>query len=177
MSRIGKQPVDLPSGVEATIAQGSVTVKGPKGSLVYSWGSGVDVKSESKQVLVSLVNKDRQAKANYGSTRAHINNMVKGVTESWRRVLELTGVGFTAKLNGNKLVLNTGYSHEVELAVPVGITCIVDKTRVQVDGIDKELVGTFAATVRRVCPPEPYLGKGIKYSDEQIRRKAGKTGK
>lgn len=177
MSRIGKQPVELPGGVTAAISDASIEVKGPKGSLSYTWGVGVTVAQDGNAIVVSLTGSDQQARANYGTTRAHINNMVTGVTQGFRRVLELTGVGFNANLNGNTLVLQTGYSHDVKLEVPGDIECKTQKTKIELESISKERLGTFAAKVRKVCPPEPYLGKGIKYEGEQIRRKAGKTGK
>lgn len=177
MSRIGKQPVELPDGVKTAIANGAIEVQGPKGKLSYSWGTGVTVVQEDKTIVVKLEARDRQARCNYGTTRSHISNMVEGVTNGYQKALELSGVGFNANLKGNTLVLQTGYSHDVELEVPKGIECKTQKTKIELSSHDKELIGTFAATVRRVCPPEPYLGKGIKYEGEQIRRKAGKTGK
>ena len=177
MSRVGKQPVVLPDGVKASITDSAVEVQGPKGKLSYAWNAGVAVAQEDNSIIVSMTGTDRQAKANYGTTRAHINNMVVGVTEGFRKGLELSGVGFNAQLKGSTLVLQTGYSHDVKLEVPKDITCNVQKTKIELLSISKEAVGTFAAKVRKVCPPEPYLGKGIKYEGEQIRRKAGKTGK
>jgi large subunit ribosomal protein L6 len=177
MSRIGKQPVAVPSGVTASIESGAVFVKGPKGQLRYTPGNGVKVVFEGGKLLVSADISDKQTKADYGSTRAHLNNMVKGVTEGWKRGLELNGVGFNAKLQGQTLVLSTGYSHEVKLEVPIEVKCVITKNLIELESHDKNLVGMLAARIRKVCPPEPYLGKGIKYTHETIRRKAGKTGK
>ncbi len=178
MSRVGKQPIAIPSGVKVEVAADKVRVEGPKGKLEQSLLSDVEVSVEDGQVVVKPSGKaTKQAKANYGTMRALINNMVLGVTEAWKKNLELVGVGFTAKMQGNDLVLNTGYSHETTLSIPAGVDCKVGKTNIDLESADKSLVGNFAATIRKVCPPEPYLGKGIKYSDEHIRRKAGKTGK
>lgn len=177
MSRIGKQPVVVPSGVTASIESGAVLVKGPKGQLRYTPGNGVKVVFEGGKLLVSGDTSDKQAKADFGSARAHLNNMVKGVTEGWKRALELNGVGFNAKLQGQTLVLSVGYSHEVKMEMPKDVKCVINKNIVELESFDKNLVGVVAARIRKVCPPEPYLGKGIKYTHETIRRKAGKTGK
>ena len=177
MSRIGKLPVSIPSGVQVTLNGKNVAVKGPKGALSLEIGSGVSVSQEGSHVLVTVTGTDKQAKANYGTTRVKIDNMIKGVTQGWARSLELSGVGYTAKMEGNVLTLAVGYSHEVKIVIPKGLNCNVNKTSVALDSCDKELVGGMAAKIRKVCPPEPYLGKGIKYSDERVRRKAGKTGK
>lgn len=177
MSRVGKQPVVIPSGVQVAVKGQGIEVQGPRGKLVYNAPAGIVVKVDAGSVLVSPERNDLQSKANYGTTRAIVNNMVKGVTEGWKKALELHGVGFNAKLEGKSLVLSTGYSHDVTLTVPDGVDCKVSKTTVDLESTDKELVGTFAAKIKKVCPPEPYLGKGIRYSGEKIRRKAGKTGK
>ena len=129
MSRIGKRPVSVPSGVQVSVNGDTISVQGPKGKLSYTSKGGVNVKVEANQVTVSLVGNDRQSKANFGSTRAHIKNMILGVSEGWKKGLELVGVGFTAKLNGKKLVLNTGYSHEVVIDVPADVTCKAEKTK------------------------------------------------
>lgn len=177
MSRIGKLPVEVPKGAKIEVANGLVQIEGSKGKLSYRIPEGIEVKVDAGKVLVSKVLNDRQTSANYGSARAHIKNMLLGVSQGWKRGLELNGVGFTARLNGKKLVLNTGYSHEVVVEIPDGITCKADKTKIDLEGSDKDLVGVLAARIRKVCPPEPYLGKGIKYDEERVRRKAGKTGK
>ena len=177
MSRIGKQPVAVPNGVQVSVQEGAVSVKGPKGALQRALASGVAVAHENGQLIVSKTGQDKQAAANYGSMRAHLKNMVTGVTEGWKRSLELSGVGFTAKLDGQVLTLAVGYSHEVKLLMPKELKCTVAKTTIDLEGADKDLVGQIASKIRKVCPPEPYLGKGIKYSTEKVRRKAGKTGK
>jgi large subunit ribosomal protein L6 len=177
MSRIGKLPVALPQGVKGAVASGVVSVEGPKGKLQFAVTHGVAVEVVEGSFVVSLVGSDGQARANYGTVRATINNMVKGVSTGWKRSLELNGVGFTAKLQGPNLVLAVGFSHDVTMEVPAGIKCTVGKNLIELEASDRELLGTFAAKIRAVQPPEPYLGKGIKYSDEKVRRKAGKTGK
>ncbi len=177
MSRVGKQPVVLPNGVQAEIKGNIVSMKGPKGSLSMKLGSGVKVVSESGSLIVSMVNNDSQAKANYGTTRALLSNMSKGLTTGWKRVLEMNGVGYTAKMAGQNLTLAVGFSHDVTIVLPAGIKCTVTKNVIELESNDRELVGTYAAKIRKVQPPEPYLGKGIKYSEEKVRRKAGKTGK
>ena len=177
MSRIGKLPVVIPSGVNGAVAGGIVSVEGPKGKLSYTIRPGVAVEVVGGSFVVSMIGKDLQARADYGTARATINNMVKGVSAGWKKILELNGVGFNAKLQGQKLVLAVGFSHDVTMDVPSAVTCNVQKNSIEMESADREILGTFAAKVRDVQPPEPYLGKGIKYSDEKVRRKAGKTGK
>jgi large subunit ribosomal protein L6 len=177
MSRIGKLPVALPSGVKGAIAGGIVSVEGPKGKLSYTIRPGIAVELSDGKFVVSMTGSDLQARADYGTARATINNMVKGVSTGWKKTLELNGVGFVAKLQGQKLVLSVGFSHDVTMEIPSAIKCTVQKSSIDMESADREILGTFAAKVRDVQPPEPYLGKGIKYSDEKIRRKAGKTGK
>lgn len=180
MSRIGKQPVGLPKGVTAQVSGRKVSIKGPKGELHYECGAGVKVAQDSDTLVVALEKSDsieKQHRANFGTTRAILNNMVKGVTQGWKKSLELNGVGFTAKLAGQVMTLATGYSHDVKVIIPKGVNCAINKNVIELESCDKELLGTLAARIRRVCPPEPYLGKGIKYTDETIRRKAGKAGK
>jgi large subunit ribosomal protein L6 len=177
MSRIGKQPITIPQGVNVEVAGSQISVQGPKGKLDYRLGHGVAVEKEDGQIRVVRRSSDKQAKANYGSTRAHLNNMVTGVTTGWKRSLELSGVGFNAKVDGKKLTLVVGYSHDVTIEIPQEVNCTATKTSVMLESANKDLLGTIAAKIRQVHPPEPYLGKGIKYSDETVRRKAGKTGK
>jgi large subunit ribosomal protein L6 len=177
MSRIGKLPVAMPSGVKGAVANGVVSVEGPKGKLSYSMRPGVGVELVNGQFVFTQTGSDAQAKADFGTARATVNNMVKGVNQGWKKTLELHGVGYTAKLQGANLVLAVGFSHDVVMEVPQGIKCTINKNIVDLEAADKELLGGFAAKVRDVQPPEPYLGKGIKYSDEKVRRKAGKTGK
>ncbi len=177
MSRIGKLPVAVPQGVKGAIAGNVVSVEGPKGKLSYSVRPGVKVEMADGNFVVSMIGSDAQSKADYGTTRATINNMVQGVSKGWKRVLELNGVGFAAKLQGKNLVLAVGFSHEVSMELPAEIKANVQKNSIELESANRELVGTFAAKIRQVQPPEPYLGKGIKYAEEKIRRKAGKTGK
>lgn len=177
MSRVGKQPVVLPNGIQAEIKDNVVSMKGPKGALSMKLGSGVKVVNESGKLVVSTVNNDKQAQANYGTTRALLNNMVKGLTTGWKRSLEMNGVGFTAKIAGQNLTLSVGFSHDVTVILPKEIKCTVNKNVIELESNDRCLVGTYASKIRKVQPPEPYLGKGIKYAEEKIRRKAGKTGK
>ena len=177
MSRIGKLPVVLPNGVSGAIAGGFVSVNGPKGKLSFKIRPGIAVELVDGKFIVSIIGSDLQARADYGTARATINNMVLGVSNGWRKILELNGVGYVAKLQGQKLVLSVGFSHDVTMDVPASIKCIVTKNSIDMESADREALGTFAAKVRQVQPPEPYLGKGIKYSDEKVRRKAGKTGK
>lgn len=183
MSRVGKLPISLPSGVTAKVESTGATsqkivISGPKGSLNYATGTGVNVVLEGNNKIVVSVNDDtKQSRANFGTTRANLNNMVKGVVEGWKRSLEMSGVGFNAKVTGPNLVLSVGFSHDVLLPIPAGTKCVVNKNTIEVEGADKIVVGAFASKIRMTKKPEPYLGKGIKYTEEVIRRKAGKTGK
>jgi large subunit ribosomal protein L6 len=177
MSRIGKLPVAIPQGVKCALTGDVVSVEGPKGKLSYRIRPGVKVDISEGEAVVSMSGTDGQSKADYGTTRATINNMVLGVSKGWKKTLELVGVGFAAKLQGKNLVLAVGFSHEVSMEIPAEIKANVQKNSVELESANRELVGTFAAKIRQVQPPEPYLGKGIKYSDEKVRRKAGKTGK
>ena len=181
MSRIGKKPIDLPKGVEVTVATDKVVVKGPKGTIECDINKSVNVVKEDNSLSFSLKNTSNetnlQSKADYGTARALVQTAILGVSEGWKKTLELNGVGYNAKVAGKDLVLSVGYSHQVIMEIPQGITCSVDKnTIINLESSDKQVIGNFSAKVRKVCPPEPYLGKGIKYSDEKIRRKAGKTG-
>lgn len=179
MSRVGKLPIAVPSGVTVTVTPDNVvTVKGPKGQLVRAMRTEVKITVEDNAVVVTRDNDQKQTRALHGLTRALINNMVVGVTEGYAKTLELVGVGYRAQLQGKKLVMNLGYSHPVEIEPVEGVTFETPAaTRVIVRGIDKELVGAVAADVRTWRKPEPYKGKGIKYDNEVIRRKEGKTGK
>ena len=171
MSRIGKMPVAIPAGVEVTVAEGNlVTVKGPKGTLTQQLEPSMTIKQEGAEVLVSRPDDGKES-------RALLHNMVVGVTDGYKKTLEVNGVGYRAAKEGNKLVLNIGYSHTVEVPEIDGITIEVPQpNQVVIVGCDKQKVGQFAAEVREKRPPEPYKGKGIKYADEVIRRKVGKTG-
>ena len=179
MSRIGRMPVAIPAGVTVTVAEGNkVTVKGPKGTLERVLPAEMDIKVEGAEVVVSRPNDLKRNKSLHGLTRTLINNMVVGVTEGYEKKLEVNGVGYRAAKQGKKLTLNLGYSHPVEMEDPEGIETTVDgQNIIIVKGIDKEKVGQFAAEIRSKRGPEPYKGKGIKYADEVIRRKVGKTGK
>ena len=178
MSRIGRQPVVIPAGVTVTVADGNkVTVKGPKGTLERVLAPEMDIKVENDTVVVTRPNDLKKMKSLHGLTRTLINNMVTGVSNGFTKDLEVNGVGYRAAKQGKKLVLNLGYSHVVEMTDPEGIETVVDGNKITVKGIDKEKVGQFAAEIRDKRRPEPYKGKGIKYADEVIRRKVGKTGK
>lgn len=179
MSRIGKLPVALPSGVTATVTPDNVvTVKGPKGQLVREMSKKINIALEDNSIIVTRNSEEKEQRALHGLTRALIFNMVTGVTTGYQKTLDLVGVGYRATLQGKKLVLNLGYSHPVEINAVNGIDFeIPAPTRVIVKGIDKELVGAVAADIRTWRKPEPYKGKGIKYDNEVIRRKEGKTGK
>ncbi len=178
MSRIGKLPVAIPAGVEVKIEDGNViTVKGPKGTLTRKLVDEMSVKVEGTEVVVTRPNDLKRNKSLHGLTRTLIFNMVEGVTNGYKKVLEINGVGYRAAKAGNKLTLTLGYSHPVEMVDPDGITTTVEGNKITVAGIDKEKVGQFAAEIRTKRPPEPYKGKGIKYETETIRRKVGKTGK
>ncbi|MFC2282317.1 MAG: 50S ribosomal protein L6 [Lachnoanaerobaculum saburreum] len=179
MSRIGRMPIAIPAGVTVTIAENNhVTVKGPKGTLERALPLEMTIKQEGDEVVVSRPNDLKKNKALHGLTRTLIHNMVVGVTEGYEKVLEVNGVGYRAAKQGNKLVLSLGYSHPVEMVDPEGVTSVLDgQNIIKIQGIDKEKVGQYAAEIRDKRKPEPYKGKGIKYSTEVIRRKVGKTGK
>ena len=176
MSRIGKNPIAIPQGVEVKVEGQTVTVKGPKGTLTETFLDSVNIAVEDNNVVVTR--KNDNARNIHGLTRTLINNMVIGVTQGYEKTLEINGVGYRVAKSGKKLTLTLGYSHPVEMTDPEGIETVVEGTaKIIVKGIDKEKVGQFAAEIRTKRPPEPYKGKGIKYSDEYIRRKVGKTGK
>ena len=178
MSRIGRMPIAVPAGVTVDIAENNkVTVKGPKGTLERVLPSEMEIKKEGEEIIVTRPNDLKKMKSLHGLTRTLINNMVVGVTEGYTKQLEVNGVGYRASKSGNKLTLNLGYSHPVEMIDPEGIESTVDGNKIIVKGIDKEKVGQYAAEIRDKRRPEPYKGKGIKYADEVIRRKVGKTGK
>ncbi|MCC8014325.1 MAG: 50S ribosomal protein L6 [Eubacterium sp.] len=179
MSRIGKLPVVIPAGVEVKLDEGNVlTVKGPKGTLTRTFQADMAIKVEAGQIVVERPNDLKKYKSLHGLTRTLIHNMVVGVTEGYKKVLEINGVGYRAAKSGNKLTLTLGYSHPVEMIDPEGITTTLDgSNKITVEGIDKEKVGQYAAEIRTKRPPEPYKGKGIKYDYEYIRRKVGKAGK
>ena len=178
MSRIGRLPITVPSGVDVTIDGRNVTVTGPKGSLSRALHPDMTLSREDGTLVVTRPTEQKTHKQLHGLTRTLVNNMVVGVTDGYRKGLEITGVGYRAALNGRRLTLNLGYSHPIEIDPPEGISFEVENpTRLAVVGIDKELVGQIAAKVRQTRKPEPYKGKGVRYSGEYIRRKAGKAGK
>ncbi|GHU58317.1 50S ribosomal protein L6 [Clostridia bacterium] len=179
MSRIGKQPVAIPTGVTVTLAEGNnITVKGPKGTLQRKLVDDMNIAVEKEQIVVTRPSDLKRHKSLHGLTRTLIFNMVNGVTNGYTKVLEINGTGYRAAKSGNKLTLTLGYSHPVEMIDPDGLTSTLEgNNKITISGIDKEKVGQYAAEIRGKRPPEPYKGKGIKYSTEKIRRKAGKTGK
>lgn len=178
MSRIGRMPIEIPNGVTVDIKEGNqVTVKGAKGTLSRVLPEEMTIKMEDGHVVVTRPNDLKKMKSLHGLTRTLIHNMVVGVSEGYEKVLEINGVGYRAAKQGKKLVLNLGYSHPVEMEDPQGLESSVDGNKIIVKGIDKEKVGQYAAEIREKRKPEPYKGKGIKYADEVIRRKVGKTGK
>ena len=178
MSRIGVKPITVPAGVEVTIAEGNlVTVKGPKGTLTKKFDAAISIKQEENTITVERPTNNKQHRSLHGLTRTLIDNMVIGVTNGFEKKLELVGVGYRAQKQGKKLVMNLGFSHPVEMEDPEGLESTVDGNKIIVSGISKEKVGQYAAEIRDKRRPEPYKGKGIKYVDEVIRRKVGKTGK
>src|SRR6188472_813296 len=178
MSRIGRLPIPIPAGVDVTLDGNHITVKGPKGELSRDLSPELKVVHEDSTLRVERPNDDKTSRELHGLTRTLLANMVTGVTTGFRKGLEITGVGYRAQLVGNKLQLNLGYSHPIEIDPPSGVSFELENpTRLAVVGIDKELVGHIAARVRSTRKPEPYKGKGVRYAGEQIRRKAGKAGK
>ena len=178
MSRIGRMPIAVPAGVTVEIAENNhVTVKGPKGTLERALAPEMEIKLEDSVITVTRPNDLKRMKSLHGLTRTLLNNMVVGVTEGYKKELEVNGVGYRASKAGNVLTLNLGYSHPVEMTDPEGLESKVEGNKITVTGLDKEKVGQYAAEIRDKRRPEPYKGKGIKYADEVIRRKVGKTGK
>ncbi len=179
MSRIGRKHIDVPAGVTVNVAEGNlVTVKGPKGTLTQQLCSEMTIKQDGAVITIERPSDDKEHKALHGLTRALLHNMVEGVTNGYSKQLDINGVGYRAQVQGKQLVMNLGYSHSVIFDQPEGIKFETPNTNtVIISGPDKQQVGQIAANIRSKRPPEPYLGKGIKYSDEKIRRKAGKAGK
>jgi large subunit ribosomal protein L6 len=178
MSRIGRLPITVPSGVDVALDGRVITVKGPMGSLTRQLPPRIDVARDGDTIVVSRPTETKLDKSLHGLTRTLVNNMVVGVTDGYRKGLEIVGVGYRAQKTGEKLVLALGYSHQIEIDPPAGISFEVENpTRLAVVGIDKELVGQIAAKVRATRKPEPYKGKGVRYAGEKVRRKAGKAGK
>jgi large subunit ribosomal protein L6 len=176
MSRIGKNPIDIPAGVEVSVGASEIQVKGPKGSLTTPVDPAVEYKVEDGKVYVTRVDDSRRSRGQHGLRRTLLANCVDGVTKGFVKTLEVIGVGYKVSVQGQKVVLNVGYSHPVEFDLPAGLEAKVEGSKLIIEGTDKQLVGEVAAQIRRVRPPEPYKGKGIKYIDEIIRRKAGKSG-
>ena len=178
MSRIGKQLINIPTGVTVTIDSNIVTVTGPKGTLKLNVAPKIKVEVADNIVTVTRLGEDKKTRANHGTTRAHINNMVTGVVTPWEKSLEIKGTGYKASINGNKLRVLAGYIHPVDMVAPEGIFIQVpEETKIIVSGCDKTVVGQVASNIRKIRKPEPYKGKGIRYSDEFIKLKAGKKAK
>lgn len=177
MSRVGKNPISIPDGVSVALAAGSAVVKGPKGELTQAYDPAITVEQTDSQLVVSRPSDHRRHRALHGLTRALLQNMVTGVSRGFEKKLDIIGVGYRAEMIGSKLNLLVGYSHPILITPPEGITFRVDnQTQIAVEGISRELVGEVAAMVRKLRPPEPYKGKGIRYVGEEVRRKAGKSG-
>jgi large subunit ribosomal protein L6 len=176
MSRIGKQPIPIPKDVKIELKEDLLTVKGPKGELKRIIHPKVNVNMENDQVFISVYDDTKESRAFHGLFRALIANMVTGVSKGFERMLEIVGVGYRAEISGRTATFHLGYSHPIIFELPEGIDAVIDKTKITLSGIDKELLGKTAAKIRSFRKPEPYKGKGIKYADEFIKRKAGKTG-
>jgi large subunit ribosomal protein L6 len=175
MSRIGKKAIAIPAGVNVTLDGQTVTVKGPKGQLAWTVSEEIEVKQEGAELTLTPRNDTQRARGMWGLSRTLVANMVEGVTKGYEEVLELVGVGYRAAMKGQALSMQLGFSHDVDIPPPAGITFAVPKqTEVRIAGIDKQLVGEIAARIRRIRPPEPYKGKGVRYAGEKVRRKEGK---
>ncbi len=177
MSKIGNKEINLPDGVEVIQRGMDVVVKGPKGEMFRALPRNIELRVEGNKVNLIAKNNTKETRSLHGTYRAHVANMVTGVLEGWKKQLELVGTGYKAELKGDTLVVHVGFSHPVEFKVPDGIKFSVEKTTITIEGIDKELVGLTSARIRKTRPPEPYKGKGIRYIDEEVRRKAGKAAK
>ena len=175
MSRIGKKAVAVPSGVTVTIEGQTVTVKGPKGQLAWTVAEEIEIKQDGGELTLTKRQETQRAQAMWGLSRTLVANMVQGVTEGYEQTLELVGVGYRAAMKGQALSMQLGFSHDVDIPAPAGITFVVPKqTEIKISGIDKQMVGETAARIRRIRPPEPYKGKGVRYAGEKVRRKEGK---
>ena len=175
MSRIGKKPVAIPSGVTVTLEGQTVAVKGPKGQLSWTVADEIEVKQEGSDLTLALREDTSRARAMWGLSRTLVNNMIEGVTKGYEETLELVGVGYRAAMKGKALSMQLGFSHDVDIPPPEGIAFATPKqTEIRISGIDKQLVGEMAARIRRIRPPEPYKGKGVRYAGETVRRKEGK---
>jgi len=176
MSRIGRKILPMPKGVTLSQKPGSVSVKGPKGELSKSVPAGITIKAEADKIQVLRVDDSRENRSKHGLVRAHLANMVKGVTDGWTRELEINGVGYRAEVTGDAMTMALGYSHPIVFKLPKGVSAKVEKNRIMLTSADRDLVGQTAAKVRELRPPEPYKGKGVKYTEEVIKRKVGKAG-
>jgi large subunit ribosomal protein L6 len=176
MSRIGRKILPLPKGVTLSQKAGSVSVKGPKGELSRALPEGITIKAEADKIQVLRADDSRQNRSKHGLIRAHLANMVKGVTDGWTRELEINGVGYRAEVAGDSMTMALGYSHPIVFKLPKGVSAKVEKNRIALTSADRDLVGQTAAKVRELRPPEPYKGKGVKYVEEVIKRKVGKAG-
>ena len=175
MSRIGKKAIAIPSGVNVTLEGQTVTVKGPKGQLAWTVSEEIEVKQEGQELILTPRNDTQRARGMWGLSRTLVANMVEGVTKGYEEVLELVGVGYRAAMKGQALSMQLGFSHDVDIPAPAGIAFAVPKqTEIKISGIDKQAVGETAARIRRIRPPEPYKGKGVRYAGEKVRRKEGK---
>ena len=178
MSRVGKAPISIPSGVDVKVEGVEILVKGPKGQLKSPLPDGIQFENQDGTIVLKRKDDSRYLRERHGMTRALLNNCVLGVSTGWQKNLDLVGVGYRVQLKGKELVFLLGYSHDIHYKVPEGITVqVTDQTKIEVSGIDRQKVGQVASEIRSLRPPEPYKGKGIKYRDEEIRRKAGKAGK
>jgi len=177
MSRVGKKPVPVPDKTKISFADRILTVEGAKGKLSRAIHPDVDLNIEDDQILLSIRRNDKKTKAQWGTARALVANMVTGVSQGFERVLEINGIGYRAEVKGNTVDLHLGYSHPIQFELPEGVSAQVERNTIKLSGIDKERVGFAAASIRRFRPPEPYKGKGVKFAEETIIRKAGKTGK
>ena len=176
MSRIGRKILPMPKGVTLSQKPGSVSVKGPKGELSKSVPAGITIKTEADKIQVLRADDSRENRSKHGLVRAHLANMVKGVTDGWTRELEINGVGYRAEVTGDAMTMALGYSHPIVFKLPKGVSAKVEKNRIMLSSADRDLVGQTAAKVRELRPPEPYKGKGVKYTEEVIKRKVGKAG-
>jgi len=178
MSRIGKQPITIPENVTVTIDSNLVTVTGPKGTLSHRLPPKIEASIDNQQLIIKRLSEDKQCKSNHGSARAHLNNIIKGVITPWTKQLEIRGTGYKMTVSGDKLTVIAGFIHPVYIIAPEGITIsVAEESKVTISGCDREVVGQIASNIRKIKPPEPYKGKGIRYLDEVIKLKAGKTAK
>jgi len=176
MSRVGKKPVEIPEKVKIEYKNRVVTVKGEKGTLASTVNPLIDLDIKDKLIVVTMEKETRSNMALQGMTRSMVANMIAGVTKGFERSLEINGIGYKAEAKGNTIIFNLGYSHPINFELPKGVSASVERSIVKISGIDKQLIGQTAATIRKLRPPEPYKGKGIKYIEERVKRKAGKTG-